>query len=236
MRSLIKKIAKKFGYDFVRLPADINLKRRMELLRQHNINLLFDIGANKGQFVKTIRELGYNGKIVSFEPLPDAFNILKVKSINDNNWEIIETAVGNFDGKVEINISKNSYSSSILDILPLHVESAPDSIYIDKITVPITKIDSIIDRFYFNDQNLFTKIDTQGFEKSVLDGCENSLDKIKGFQMELSIVPLYKGEVLMQDMVDILRAKGFKLMLIEGGHCSYTTGEMLQVEGTFYKQ
>jgi hypothetical protein len=36
-------------------------------------------------------------------------------------------------------------------------------------------------------------------------------------------------------MVDILRSKGFKLMLIEGGHCSYTSGELLQVECLFYR-
>ena len=76
---------------------------------------------------------------------------------------------------------------------------------------------------------------TQGFEKQVFQGCAESLDQIRGFQMELSLVPLYRGEALMQEMVDLLREKGFTLRILESGHSSYTTGEMLQVEGIFFR-
>ena len=236
MKAFLKNIARKFGYDILHLPTDPHVRQQLWLLEKNHIDLIFDIGANQGQFANKIRGWGYKGRIVSFEPLPQAFHKLKEISLNDNNWEAVNTAIGNFDGYVDINISQNSYSSSILGILPLHVESAPDSIYVGKSEVPITKLDTIINKYYNNGQNLFVKVDTQGYEKSVIDGCENSLYRIKGFQMELSIIPLYKGEILMQDMVDILRAKGFKLMLIEGGHCNYITDELLQVECIFYRQ
>jgi precorrin-6B methylase 2 len=45
-------------------------------LEVHQINRVFDIGANIGQFASELREQGYNGKIVSFEPLPRAHKTL----------------------------------------------------------------------------------------------------------------------------------------------------------------
>jgi hypothetical protein len=79
------------------------------------------------------------------------------------------------------------------------------------------------------------KIDTQGYERRVFEGCKGSLDKIAGFQMELSLVSLYEGETLIQEMVDLLRKHGYKLMLLEPGHKNYKTGELLQVEVVFYR-
>jgi FkbM family methyltransferase len=42
------------------------------MLSHHKVNTIFDIGANEGQFGVLLREIGFEGKIVSFEPLSDA--------------------------------------------------------------------------------------------------------------------------------------------------------------------
>lgn len=235
MKAIVKKVVQKFGFDILHLPTDPIVRRRIDLFNQYDINLIFDIGANTGQFAKRIREQGYQGKIVSFEPLPNAFEILQKSASQDKNWEVFNCAIGNYDGKTTINVSQNSYSSSILPILPNHIESAPESVYIDAIEVVIKKIDSLIDQFYATDSRLFLKIDTQGFEKQVFEGCLNSLEKIQGSQMELSLVPLYEGETLMQEMITYLKNHGFLLKLIEEGHRNYKTGELLQMEGYFFK-
>jgi FkbM family methyltransferase len=235
LRSTIKKLLNRLGYDILHLPTDRVTRRRMELLDKHGIDLIFDIGANKGQFAMKMRELGYKGEIVSFEPLPDAYAGLNANATGDRFWKTVNSAIGNEDGEIMINIARNSYSSSILDILPAHVQSAPDSKYTGQVKVPIQKIDSIIDLYYRQGQNLLLKIDTQGYERQVFEGCLNSLSKITGFQLELSLLPLYDGETLMQEMTDLLRTHGYKLMLIEPGHQDYSTGELLQVEGIFYR-
>lgn len=235
MKGLIKRIAQKFGYDILHMPIDPVVRQQIDLLRSNRINLIFDVGANEGQYGNRLRTMGYRGRIVSFEPLPNAFSRLKEKVAQDGAWTAVPTSIGDFVGEVPINVSRNSYSSSLLQILPIHVESAPESIYIEKIDVPIQTIDSLIDHYYTDDCRLYIKIDTQGYEKQVFEGCRQSLDKISGFQMELSLIPLYEGDTLMQDMIEILRAEGFKLMLIEAGHQHYETGEMMQVEGYFYR-
>jgi FkbM family methyltransferase len=236
INSGIKKILNRFGYDILHLPTDPVVRRRMHLISKYSIDLIFDIGANTGQFAGNMRSLGYKGKIISFEPLPDAFIQLSQKAASDPLWEVVNLAIGDQDGETTIHISQNSYSSSILDILPAHLQSAPDSIYTDSVIVPIRKIDSIIDKYYKPEMNLFLKIDTQGYERHVFEGSINSLEKIKGFQMELSLIPLYVGETLMQEMIHLLSTHNFKLMLIEPGHQNYETGELLQVEGIFFNQ
>jgi len=235
VRSFIKKILNRIGYDILHLPTDPLIRKRLELLQGNKIDLILDIGANSGQFALNLRQLGYKSKIVSFEPLPDAFDQLKKNSSRDINWNVKNIAVGNFSGEVEINVSKNSYSSSIYEILPRHIESTADSAYVGKIIVPIDKVDNFISEYYKDGLNLFIKIDTQGYEKQVLEGCARSLPLIKGFQLELSLTPLYRNETLMLQMIDQLRLYGYKLMLLEEGHRDYITGEILQVEGMFFK-
>ncbi|MFC5413070.1 FkbM family methyltransferase [Larkinella bovis] len=235
MKSLIKKLAQRFGYDIQHLPTDPIVRQWLDLMHSNQIDLVFDIGANTGQYAQRIRALGYRGEIVSFEPMDEAYQQLKGKAKSDPHWNTVHTGLGDYDGTAVINVSTNSYSSSILDILPLHLESAPESIYARQELITVKRLDSLIDQYYKPGRNLFVKIDTQGFERQVFEGCLNSLEKIKGFQMELSLQPLYKGETLMQEMLDILKQFKFKLKLLDNGHRSDRTGELLQVEAYFFR-
>jgi FkbM family methyltransferase len=235
LKVLLKKIAQQFGYDILHLPTHPTVRRQLDLLRANDVNLILDVGANTGQFVKRMRQWGYQGGFVSFEPLPEAYTQLELAASKDKSWKTVNLALGDFDGNAVVHVSKNSYSSSILDILPAHVESEPDSAYIADVTITVKKLDSIIDEYCPAGQNLFMKIDTQGFEKKVLEGSVNSLHRIMGFQMELSLVLLYEGETLMQEMISIMKGYGYRLKLLEGGHMNYETGELLQVEGYFYR-
>ena len=204
-------------------------------MRFHKIGLVFDVGANIGQYSKYLRESGYNGRIVSFEPLTSAFGILSGIAKRDLKWETANIAIGNYDGKATINISSNSYSSSILEMLPSHLQSAPESKYIDTEEISIVKFDSILDEYWHGVENIYLKIDTQGYEKYVIDGAESSLKNIIGVQMEVSLIPLYKDELLLPDMLSFMYRKGYILMSIEPGFMDPTTGQLLQVDCIFFK-
>jgi FkbM family methyltransferase len=235
VRKLLKKIARRFGYDILHLPTDPIARQWLDLINAYQINLIFDVGANAGQFGQRVRALGYKGKLVSFEPMADVYRQLQATSANDSDWDVVHSGIGDYNGTATINVSANSYSSSVLNILPLHVESAPDSIYTRQEPIQVQTIDTFVGQYYVPGKNLYIKIDTQGFERQVFEGCLKSLDKISGFQMELSLRPLYEGETLLDDMLNLLRENGYKLKLIDGGHRNYETGELLQVEGYFFK-
>ena len=235
MKKVLKNIARWFGYDILHMPTDSVTRQWLDLINAYEINLIFDVGANTGQFGKRMRALGYMGKLVSFEPMAQAYQHLQATAATDAEWETVYSGVGNYNGTATINVSANSYSSSVLNILPLHIQSAPNAIYVGQEQIQVQKIDTLIDRYYSPDKKLYIKIDTQGFERQVFEGCLKSLGKITGFQMELSLQPLYDGETLLLEMINLLRANGYTLRLVESGHRNYETGELLQVEGYFFR-
>lgn len=235
MKRLLKNIAQRFGYDIQHLPTDPVVRQWLDLMNAYQIDLIFDVGANNGQFGQRVRKLGYTGDIISFEPIAETNRQLQTTAATDSRWKTVHSALGDYDGTAEINVSTNSYSSSLLNMLPAHSESAPDTTYVRQESIRVQKIDSILDQYYSPGQNLYVKIDTQGFERQVFDGSLRSLSHIRGFQMELSLQPMYEGETLMHEMLLLLQSAGYKLKLMEGGHRDFKTGELLQVEVYFFR-
>ena len=100
---------------------DYDMERRLKLLSHYQINKIFDIGANIGHYSRIMREAGYKGKIVSFEPQLKGFKILKKASQNDKNWQAVHmAALGSVDEERFINIAGNSKSSSLMEMRPEH--------------------------------------------------------------------------------------------------------------------
>jgi FkbM family methyltransferase len=222
------------GAQLTRYP-DRDLKRRMKLLRHFKINKIFDIGANVGNYVVAMRDLGFEGEVVSFEPLSDVYDILKKRAQKDPAWKTSNIALGSHDEETFINIAGNGDSSSLLEMLPEHLNSAPQSSYIGKQKIIVRKLDTIINDYYNEADRLFIKIDTQGFEKEVLEGSVASMPKIMGVQLEMSLKPLYNGGILYLEMIDYLQQKGFHLFALENGFSNPETGQLLQADGIFFK-
>lgn len=233
-KALIKNFAQKMGYcisayDPMRDPLQV----RKSLFETLGIGVVLDVGANVGQYAKYLRDTGYKGRIVSFEPLSSAYQLLAEAAALDPKWEIRHCALGSETGTSEIFISNNSWSSSLLDILPDHMQAAPDSKYIAKEIVSVETLDSLFDRYAAMGDHVFLKIDTQGYTKHVLIGADNCIDKISGVFAEMSLVPLYAGEPLIGELIQILYKKGFILRSIEPEFFDKQNGHLLQVNGLF---
>jgi FkbM family methyltransferase len=205
-------------------------------LRKFEIDLVLDVGANRGQFASKIRQFGYNGRIVSFEPLSQAHSILVQASAADSMWHVYpRCAIGAHEGQVEINVAGNSDSSSILPMLELHLMSAPESAYRGREAAPMSTLDKVAPQYLKDANAAFLKIDTQGFEWEVLDGAKEILPRIQGIQLELSLVPLYEGQHLWQELIARLESEGFTLWALEPAFSSPLDGRTLQIDGIFYR-
>jgi FkbM family methyltransferase len=236
MKELIQKILRKTGYQLEKYPhPDPDIIRRFKILNFCNIDALFDIGANDGQYAKDMRKFGYRHKIISFEPLKSVYEDLKNASLHDNNWIVNNYAVGDENIKSVINVAGNVDSSSILNMLPMHLNVAPKSKYVGQEEIEIKKLDSIFNSFCNKEDSVMVKIDTQGYEKKVIDGAAESLDRINIIQLEMSVVPLYENEMLFVDMINYLNNKGFQLFSLENGFSDPSNGRLLQVDGIFVK-
>ncbi len=233
----VRRLLWKTGLDLVRFdPASHLLARRRRLLATYGIDTVFDVGANAGQFAQQLRrDLGFRGRIVSFEPLRAAFKALEQKAARDPAWDVHRWALGDKAETREINVAGNSWSSSLLDMLPAHVRSAPESRYVGRETIEVKALDGIFADVCGDARNAYLKIDTQGFERQVLDGASRSLPRIDTVQLEMSLVPLYAGETLFPDMTAYLAERGYVLVSLEGGFADPKTGELLQVDGIFHR-
>lgn len=239
MKTILKKVAKRMGFDVKRLtPSTSNALRTRLLLDHHKIDLVLDVGANAGQYASSLREFGYAGEIVSFEPLSTAHSVLERLGRTDPLWTVASrTAIGDVDGEIEINISENSYSSSVLGMLDSHLDAAPHSAYIGSEAVKISKLDSLAKDFIKdNDQSIYLKMDVQGFEMQVLEGAVQILPRVKGIQTELSLVPLYKGQALFTEMLEKMDQLGYEIYAIYPGFSDMKTGRMLQMDGVFFRK
>ena len=67
---IINLILKIFNIKLIKIVDQFDGTYRLTLaLNENNIDYLFDIGANEGQFSKELRYYGYKGEILSFETL-----------------------------------------------------------------------------------------------------------------------------------------------------------------------
>lgn len=236
MKTYIKKVMQKIGLDIVRYDCQSHARaRRAKLLGTYGITLVFDVGANVGQFAQGLRDVGYKGRIVSFEPLSSAYHHLTKRADQDSAWIGLKMALGNVDGEIQLNVAGRSGSSSIREMLPSLIQIEPRSQFIAHERVRIRRLESIFGEYYVPADNVYLKVDTQGFEKEVIEGAGESLDRVDTLQLEMSLVPLYKGEMMFIDMVSWLNEKGYLLVSLEPAFTDRISGQVLQVDGTFHR-
>ena len=233
----IQKLLWSAGFELRRRRDERSEARRLSLmLLEHAVDLVLDVGANTGQFAQSLRRAGYQGRLVSFEPLSIAHKQLVLAARHDDLWEAFpRVAVGDHEGDIDIHVSANSFSSSALDMLVKHEVAAPGSAYVGKERVRLSRLDVLAREYLEPTAVAYVKIDTQGYEDRVLDGMTGILDKIRGIQLELSFVPLYEGQQLFDSLVERLRALGFSIWAIWPGICDPESGRMLQVDAIFFR-
>ena len=73
-------------------------------------------------------------------------------------------------------------------------------------TIEVRKLDDVFPR---PSGNTLLKIDTQGYERQVLEGGRSLLPKLKGVLMELPIVHLYQGTWQFHEAIEFMADAGF---------------------------
>jgi FkbM family methyltransferase len=207
-------------------------RRRMALMASHRIASVLDVGANVGQYAMELREFGFAGAILSFEPSRAAFSILERRCARDPAWECMRLALGDQHSEAELYLSSNSASSSLLAMLDSHHRAAPDVTVVGSETTSVRTLDSLELLF---DEPAMLKLDVQGFEDRVLRGGRRTLERISLVECELSVAPLYANQLAMFELVELLSAEGFRLVGLEPG-LHGPDGGTLQFDGFFTRQ
>ena len=234
LRRRARSVARRVGLDIHTYQASRDTDvRRMRFLRAHRVGAVVDAGANAGQWALATRRNGFPGLIVSFEPLVGAFSALCLAADGDPLWRCVQAAVGDAEGEMPLNVAGNSVSSSLLPMEPAHASAAPESAYVRTETVRVVRLDEVIPTMVPARTVLALKLDLQGYERAALAGAEGILAEVNVVECELSTVPLYRGQPLYLEMIELLCGLGFSLASLDEGLMDPATGHVMQIDAIF---
>jgi FkbM family methyltransferase len=203
IRRKIRKIIRNSG--FVRkIAPDF-----VDVMNEYNINVVLDVGANDGDYGREIRDRGYKGLIISFEPNPAAFERLQYNIKNDSNWLAYPFALGEKNGEMMFNISENDVMSSFKGLTKFGISK--DTNIAKSIISKIITIDEFLNNNPIFCKNIYLKIDTQGFELEVLRGSIKYMSKIKAIQAEIALIHTYVDQIDWLDFLLWMRSHSFEL-------------------------
>ena len=211
--------------------------RLVELLERHRVDSVFDVGANTGQYASGLRNNGWAGRIVSFEPLGAAHAALETAARDDIGWQIApRAAVGAAASTATLNVSPEADMSSLRELTEDAAEKFASVRFAATETVPMVALADVLDDWVAPGDAIFVKSDTQGYEAEVLDGLEPAIGRIAGLQFELSLVPIYEGQALHTVLLDRLGALGFAVHLVIPGYWSRHHGRMLEYDVVCFRE
>lgn len=238
MKAGIRNLLRRAGIEAYRYSVHTSTGAQLQrLLEFCKIDLVLDVGSNTGHYALELRAHGYPGRIVSFEPLTSAHARLQDVARGDVAWQVApRMALGEAEGEIRINVAGNSLSSSILEMLPEHERAAPGSAYVANETVPLGRLDKVATGYLEGTRRLLLKIDTLGYEDRVLAGAQGMMHDVVAIQSELSLVPLYSGQPLFDEMRSKIEGMGFVLFGMFPGYVHEKTGQTLQVDGFFIRR
>lgn len=215
--NFFRRIVAGFGYDVLRIEKyHPTLESHLKMVFANlAVDVVIDVGANNGGYGRLLRQIGYQGHIVSFEPVDAAFNALTRRARGDSRWQCHNHALGAKDEHLYINVPHSDDFSSFLD-----VSDEAKGIWAEDFSstttqkVQVKKLDDIFQthiRPLVTGGAIFLKTDTQGFDLEVVRGGQAVLGEIQGIQSEVSVLPIYKEMPDFIESITCFRDNGFEV-------------------------
>ena len=197
---------KKFYYDNRFTPAllqsyPFEIQQLDNKIKFNKINKILDVGANIGQFARTILYYYPNMQIYSFEPNMKIFSILRKNKEEYQNWKIFPYAITNKNEDIDFYFVKNKSSQG-----SIYKQNAKINLINSNNLVKL-KIKSISLCKDFIEENNFpiyfdlVKIDVEGAEISVIKALKNI--SFKYLYVELSLKR--EGKASIKEVIEILK-------------------------------
>ena len=215
LKEAIRAGATRVGTKLGRIPGcELLTTHLADLFAQLEINCVFDVGAHRGQYGRFLRNLGYRGRIISFEPIAGNVAYIERRRAGDDNWWIRPYALGSESGTAMLNVAQVSQFSSFLtpnDFSRREYGEASAVVRTD--SVEVHRLADIFDDCTrgIPKPRVFLKMDTQGYEMEVLAGAGPALGRVSALQSEVSVQPLYTNAVGYLRAIAQMASYGFEV-------------------------
>ena len=180
-----------------------------DIIKAHDINIVLDVGSNDGDFGRDIRDRGYKGVIVSFEPNPLVFDRLKKAISGDHLWSAHRLALGEEDRDSTLFLAEDDTMSSLKNLTVFGQQTG--AMVVNTTKVEVARLDTFLLQNPQLLKNIYLKIDTQGYEMEVLQGAGSLLKCIKAIQAEISLVHTYDNELDWLAVIGWMRDQKFEV-------------------------
>jgi FkbM family methyltransferase len=202
-----------------------------DILRRYRVDCVLDVGANTGQYAQILRRGGYDGPIVSFEPVPELFAGLKSSAAGDPKWTVHQFALGRHDGRINMNVVVGEMSSAL-----------PPSSYgrrnygrfekLRAVEVPVRRLDSVLASVARTpaESRLYVKFDTQGYDLEAFAGLGDRVKQVVALQSEVALLKIYEGMPSMCDAVSEYAVAGFDITGMFPVNSEPDTGRVLEFD------
>lgn len=184
------------------------------ILRALRINCVFDVGGNVGGFGRMLRQAGYEGRIVSFEPLPHLADKLRRTAAGDPDWHVHACGLGEEAGTAEMTVVDGAgTTSSLLEASDFGRRWNERITGVRREQVEIRTLADVFDEAVAGipDPRPYLKMDTQGFDLPAFRGAGPRIGDFLGMQSECALVPLYDGMARMPEQLAAYEAAGFEI-------------------------
>jgi FkbM family methyltransferase len=182
------------------------------LLTRMGVNCVIDVGAHAGEYGRRVRRTGYEGAIVSFEPVAAAYASLANSAARDPDWTVHRIALGSAGGRATMHVSRESIFSSFMKVNDFATHSMPESAIAADEDVEVQRLDEVFDTVcgHIANPRVLVKTDTQGWDLEVIDGARGCLHHVVALQAELSVRPIYEGQIGWLEALAALEREGFR--------------------------
>jgi FkbM family methyltransferase len=204
-----------------------------DIMKHERIQTVLDVGANDGHFGCEIREQGFQGQIVSFEPIPSVFADLQRRSSSDPKWDAYCLGVGETECELPISVTKSTVFSSFKAASAYTADKFLGAQVERQELVPVVRLDGFLTQHPEYAASAYLKIDTQGFEKEVMVGAGDMLQKFKGIQLEVAVRALYDDQDTVADMIRWMDDRGFIMGLAKENGYDWDSMRLLELDLLF---
>lgn len=234
-------IVRSRGYG-IYIPSQLGLEYGVEILKRTlefaAIDMVFDIGANAGQYATSLRKaVKYRGPIVCVEPIPELGE--RIRQLNDPLVEVHSFALGDTPQTTDFNIMAGDQFSSLRKPAQAYdgkffgQHSIARTIQV-KVETFAALYEQTRRRHAF--KNLLLKIDTQGTELDVLKGAGPLVTEIPVVQMEISFDPIYEGAPHFSETITTMEQQGYVLSGMFPNNDSSKVLRLLEMDAVFLRR
>ena len=212
-KELTRRLARFLGYEIVNARAEMHATHLRELFARVGVNCAIDVGAHRGEYGSFLRKtVGYRGKLVSFEPVVNNFAQLERMSDRDREWAAYRLALGVREEQLSIVVPRlttlASFSPTTASARSIFGDLAGAN---EREIVEVRRLDRILTELLaqFPSPRLFVKVDTQGWDRHVLEGAEAWWPRIVSVQTEVSVTALYEKSWNFEEAMKFMSELGF---------------------------